>query len=97
MKAPLLQTLVETLRIWSETAAKSHAVDAKVLPERAQGRPTAPPRSLQEVLGGSRGLFSPRGFGIIELPERAPRLGNTTILVLSATSGMDARNRDSKT
>ena len=46
------QKLAAQLQFWSKTAAESHAVDPKVLPERAQGRPTAPPKTLQEVLGG---------------------------------------------
>ena len=52
--------------------------------------------TLQEFLGGSRDYFSPWGFGTLELPERAPRLGKTRISAVSAMSGMAWPNRGLK-
>ena len=60
----------------------------KVCQKRAPRPPLAPPRAPQEFLGGSRDWFSSWGFGTLELPERAPRLGKTTILAVSAMSGL---------
>ena len=58
--------------------------------------PLAPPKTLQEFLDGQGDYFSLWGFGTPELPERAPRLGKTTISEVSAMSGMAWPNRGLK-
>ena len=70
--------------------------NAKVCQKRAPRPPLAPPKTLQEFLGGQGELFSSWGFGTLELPERAPRLGKTRISAVSAMSGMAWPNRGLK-
>ena len=68
----------------------------KVCQKRAPRPPLAPPKTLQEFLGGQGDWFSSWGFGTLELPERAPRLGKTRISAVSAMSGMAWPNRGLK-
>ena len=80
----------------SQKKQAGRQTNMKVCQKRAPRPPLAPPKTLQEFLGGYSSLFSSWGFGTLELPERAPRLGKTRISAVSAMSGMAWPNRGLK-
>ena len=77
-------------------AQPERRADAKVRQTRAPVTPLSPSPGTQECPRRIQRLFFPWGFGTLEQPERAPRLGKTTISVVSAMSGMAWPNRGLK-